>query len=171
MPKALDVLSLAARSTWYWLLLILLGMALEGIALYYQYVLDYWPCVLCIHVRIWILGMILAAIAGLVLRNSRSLCALSHLLVASSAAGLLERSWQLLGTERGTLAGSCTMDSGLPAWFALDRWFPALFKAWEPCGYTPELLFGVTMAEALLLMSAGLLLISILLGILCLRRF
>ncbi|MDH3971388.1 MAG: disulfide bond formation protein B, partial [Gammaproteobacteria bacterium] len=40
-----------------------------------------------------------------------------------------------------------------PSWFALDQWFPAMFKVWEACGYTPELLFGVTMAEALLVLS------------------
>ncbi|MDH3858432.1 MAG: hypothetical protein OEV07_10590 [Gammaproteobacteria bacterium] len=30
----------------YWVGLILIGIALEGVALYYQYVLDEWPCVL-----------------------------------------------------------------------------------------------------------------------------
>jgi disulfide bond formation protein DsbB len=85
--------------------------------------------------------------------------------------GMLERSWQLLGTERGWIFGSCNMDAGLPAWFALDRWFPAVFEVKDACGYTPELLFGVTMAEALLLFSltltllaAGLMVISLLPG-------
>jgi len=33
------------------------------------------------------------------------------------------------------------MESGLSGWFALDEWMPLVFKVWEPCGYTPELLF------------------------------
>ena len=49
---------------------------------------------------------------------------------------------------------------GLPKWLALEEWFPSMFKVWEACGYTPELLFGITMAEALLVMSASMVLIS-----------
>ena len=109
---------------WYWLLLIVLGLLLEGVALFYQYVLDYGPCVLCIHARIWVLGFILAAVLGLFVRKSAVLRIISHALTVGMAAGLLERSWKALGVERGTVEGSCSMDSGLPYWFALDEWFP-----------------------------------------------
>jgi disulfide bond formation protein DsbB len=57
------------------------------------------------------------------------------------------------------------MDSGLPGWFALDVWFPKLFKVWEPCGYTPELLFGVTMAEGLVLFSVTMVAVSVTLAV------
>ena len=43
----------------YWAAMIVIGTALEAAALYYQYVLDEWPCVLCIHVRIWVMACIL----------------------------------------------------------------------------------------------------------------
>ena len=75
--------------------------------------------------------------------------------------GLLERSYQLLGVERGFIMGDCSMNSGLPAWFALDKWLPSVFKVWEPCGYTPEILFGVTMAEALMFISILLILTTV----------
>ena len=52
------------------------------------------------------------------------------------------------------------MTLGLPSWFALDEWFPVLFGVWEACGDTPELLFGITMAEALIVLSWVLLLSS-----------
>jgi disulfide bond formation protein DsbB len=35
-----------------------------------------------------------------------------------------------------------------------------LFKVWEACGYTPELLFGITMAEGLVVISAVLVLLT-----------
>jgi len=35
----------------------------------------------------------------------------------------------------------------------------------EPCGYTPELLFGVTMAEALVVFSIGLLALGVVMTI------
>jgi disulfide bond formation protein DsbB len=57
------------------------------------------------------------------------------------------------------------MESGLPDWFALDVWFPKLFKVWEPCGYTPELLFGITMAEGLLVFSVVMVLVTVTLTI------
>lgn len=141
----------------YWSALVLLALAMEGIALFYQYRLEYWPCVLCIHVRVWLLGLMVAGGVGLLMRHRRWSLVLAHSLVVVVAAGMLERSLKLLGTERGTLEGSCAMESGLPAWFALDKWFPALFQVMEPCGYTPELLFGITMAEALVVFSAALL--------------
>jgi len=119
-----------SKSARYWLLLVLVGLSFEGVALYYQYVLEEMPCVLCIQVRIWVMALIFIAI------------------------GLLERSYQLLGTERGFTFSDCGMDLGMPAWFALDVWFPALFQVQTSCGYTPELLFGITMAEALIVVSA-----------------
>lgn len=166
----LDKLTWLGRSSWYWLSLVLLGLVFESVALFYQYVLDYWPCVLCIHVRIWVLGLILVAVTGFLVRHTWSLRLVSHLLVTTVAAGLLERSWQLLGTERGFIVGSCAMESGLPAWFALDDWFPAVFKVWEACGYTPELLFGVTMAEALLTVSGVLFLIGLTMSLVTVAR-
>ncbi|MEN8171008.1 MAG: disulfide bond formation protein B [Pseudomonadota bacterium] len=156
-------------SGWYWLGLLLLGLSMEGVALLYQYRWDYPPCVLCIHVRIWVLGMIAVAALALWLRRYPYWCAGLHGMVALLMAGMLERSWQLLGTERGWIFGSCNMDAGLPDWFALDRWFPAVFEVKEACGYTPELLFGITMAEGLLLFSASLVLFALLLAMAQLR--
>ncbi len=156
----LNILAATARSSGYWLSLIALGVMLESVALFYQYKLDYYPCVVCIHVRIWVMAFILIAVIAVFLRRSWSLRSLMHALLTFIMAVLLERSWNLLGVERGTIEGSCSMESGLPGWFALDTWFPAMFKIWEPCGYTPELMFGVTMAEALLVLFSGLLLVS-----------
>ncbi|TCK17930.1 disulfide bond formation protein DsbB [Thiogranum longum] len=155
-----DRLYRIARSAPYWVALALLALAMEGVALFYQYKLEYWPCVLCIHVRVWLLGLVVAGALGLLVRRQRWMLVLAHLLVVVVAGGMLERSLKLLGTERGTIEGSCAMESGLPAWFALDKWFPSVFQVMEPCGYTPELLFGITMAEALVVFSVGLLVLG-----------
>jgi len=157
----LNRLGTIGAGAWYWLAILATGLSLEAVALYYQYALDYYPCVLCIHVRIWVLGFVLAAMLALFVRSFRYLRTLMHGLTVVLSLGLLERAWMLLGIERGTVEGSCSFDSGLPAWFALDQWFPALFKVWEACGYTPELLFGITMAESLVLLGAATLLVSV----------
>ena len=161
----LDKIFSLSQSIWYWLLLIIVGIASEGIALFYQYALDVRPCVLCIHTRIWILGLIIVASLALLIRRSGKLVVVAHALTTLIMAGLLERSYQLLGTERGWVFGSCDFDLGLPKWLALEEWFPSMFKVWEACGYTPELLFGITMAEALLVMSASMVLISFVLTV------
>ena len=161
-----DRLYRIAIGTPYWAALVLLALALESVALFFQYQLDYGPCVMCIHVRVWLLGLILAGVIGLLVRHLRGLLVLAQVLVMVVGAGILERSLKLLGTERGTLEGSsCGMESGLPVWFALDQWFPSMFQAMEPCGYTPVLPFGVTMAEALVVFSGGLLVLGVVMTI------
>lgn len=151
----------------YWLGLLILVLLLEGVALFYQYRLDYWPCVLCIHVRIWLAALGLVALAMLVLRRAP---VAGHLATGVIGVGLLERSWLLLGTERGFIEDAgCGMDLGLPAWLALDDWLPWLFEVQTSCGYTPELLFGITMAEALLAFSALLTLAGVTLAVATVR--
>ena len=85
---------------------------------------------------------------------------LAHLSVVFIAVSLTERSYQLLGTERGFVFSDCGFDLGLPAWFAIEEWLPWLFRVETSCGYTPEIVFDITMAEALMVMSVGLLLLS-----------
>lgn len=149
-----------ARSKFYWAALIGLGLMMEAVALFYQYTLDYLPCVLCIHVRIWIMGFMLVAAATLVLQRYTYTSMIGHLLSTGMMFGGLERSWYMLGIERGTVFGSCSLESGLPVWFQLDQWFPVMFKVWETCGYTPLLLFKVSMAEALTVMFSIMLILS-----------
>ncbi len=145
---------------YYWAGLIIFSLALEASALFYQYVLDYLPCVLCIHVRVYLLGLILVSILGFLTTKNRFAKLLAHSLSLAIFIGLAERSYQLLGTERGFVFGECNMELGLPAWLALDQWLPSVFQVHTSCGYTPELLFGITMAEALMLISSVLVIVG-----------
>jgi len=156
---------ITGRHRFYWLALLVLGVAFEAVALIYQYALDFQPCVLCIHVRLWVMLMILVTAVGYLVVEKPLLNGLAHILMAGVMAGMLERSWVLLGTERGFVISSCNFDLGLPAWFAPDKWLPSVFEVQASCGYTPELIFGITMAEALLVVSGCLLLISTALAI------
>lgn len=148
------------RSAWYWGALAVFGVLVLGVALYYQYGRNEWPCLICIHARIWVMALILVALAGYFSRRRWWMNISAHGLVLVVGAGLLERALILLGTERGTLFGECSMQLGLPPWLALDQWFPLLFEVQASCGYTPELPGGVTMAEALVVIGAGLAIIA-----------
>ena len=98
----------------------------------------------------------IVGILGLVLSNNRGGLLAANILALVAAIGFAERSWQTLATERGWIVElACPMDAGLPAWFDLDQWFPAVFGVQASCGRSPEMLFGVTMAEALMAMSVA----------------
>lgn len=156
-----QLLASLSQSRLYWAALALFGIALEGGALYYQYVLDEWPCVVCIQIRIWVMAFVLLAILALFFTRSVAAMRLLHGISIAIMIGLLERSWQVLAIERGWIFGDCEMDLGMPAWFALDKWIPWLFEVQTSCGYTPLVLFEISMAEVLLVISGFLLLSSV----------
>ncbi|MDH3389137.1 MAG: disulfide bond formation protein B [Gammaproteobacteria bacterium] len=144
----------------YWLFLVLLGIALEGAALYYQYVRDEWPCVLCIQVRIWVVAFTLLGLLAIFFTGFKVAMKVFHGISVVIMFGLLERSWRVLAVERGWIFGDCEMDLGMPAWFALDKWFPWIFEVQTSCGYTPLILFDISLAEVLLVFSVFLSIIS-----------
>jgi len=145
----LNVLGKLINSRTWWLSIAIACVLLEGVALYYQYALDYLPCVLCIHVRMLLAALLLISVIAVII-NSRVVRISCQLLSIGTLLVLVERSWKLLAVERGWLIGDCEMTSGLPEWLALESWFPAIFKIHEPCGYTPYILFEISMAELLL---------------------
>ena len=111
----------------YWLVLIGFAVGMELVALYYQYVLDEWPCVVCIHTRIWLMALIIVSVAALLVKRRIIMSLVGHSMVTIIMLGLLDRSWLLLGVERGTIFGSCDMDLVLPVWLDVDKWFPFIF--------------------------------------------
>lgn len=146
-----------------------IGVVMWAVALFYQYVLDAAPCVLCIQVRLWLTAVIVLAVVAAALDNRRWARLPVWLLMLGASIGLAERAWQVLGTEKGWTLGSCSFSTGLPDWFAMDQWFPALFQPLEPCGYTPELIGGVTMGEGLMVVSVLLVLAIVTGGVLALK--
>lgn len=166
----LKILTHTATGRCYWIGLILLGLSLLVVALFYQYALDQLPCVLCVHVRLLITGVVLLAVLALTLLRWRWLVTAAHTINTVLMVILFDRAWVLLGTERGTLIAACDFELGFPPWFAFDKWWPALYQVQTSCGYTPKLLFGVTMAEALTVMSGVLVIVSLVLTLVSLRR-
>jgi len=161
-------LSIFARSRVFWFLVLLVCLVMESVALFYQYVLDYGPCVLCVHVRAWVAGLGLVALLMLIVGGSRAV--LGHLVSLGLTLGLVRSSYQTLGVERGTLVDACSMDAQFPSWLPLHQWLPSMFEPWEPCGYTPMLAFNVSMAEALMVISVLWLLVSLTLLVASFRK-
>jgi disulfide bond formation protein DsbB len=157
MIKFLIELTMQRR---YWLGLLLIGLALESAALYYQYVLEEWPCVICIHIRIWIFGFIVISLIAIFCNRWPAIIRTAHAASMLVMIGFIERSWKVLAVERGWIFGDCDMDAGLPPWFALDQWFPAVFEVQTSCGYTPLILLNISMAEVLMVLSVMLFILA-----------
>ncbi len=149
-----------SQSHWYWLVYIVGALMFLAVALFFQYSLEIAPCAMCIQVRIWISLFIIVSFAGLLTRHHRIMNIIANLSTLLIAVGLTELSYRLLGTERGFIFSDCGLDLGLPAWLAIDEWFPWMYRVETLCGYTPELFFGITMAEMLIVMSALLVLLT-----------
>jgi disulfide bond formation protein DsbB len=129
-------------------------------AMYFQYIREEPPCLMCIQVRILLSLLIIIAVIGLLTRRHPLINVLANISTVLVAVSMSERAYQLLGTERGFVFSDCGFDLGLPAWLALDEWLPWLFRVETTCGYTPEIAFGVTIAESLMVLSILLLVFS-----------
>lgn len=149
-----------SHSHWYWSAYIVAVLVLLTAALYFQFVREELPCLMCIQVRLLVSLLVIVAFTGLFSRHNRAINSIAHLSVVMIAAALTERSYQLLGTERGFVFGDCGFDLGLPGWFAIEDWLPWLYRVETSCGYTPEIIFGITIAESLMVLSVLLLLLS-----------
>jgi disulfide bond formation protein DsbB len=137
----------------YWVSLILLSIILLSTALFFQHGLHQPPCVMCIQMRLWVIALFIAGVSGLLTRDMPVANLVSQAAVLGIGIGMAERAYMLLGTERGFVFADCGFSLGLPEWLALEQWFPALFRVETSCGYTPEILFGITMAESLMVLS------------------
>ncbi len=157
----IDHLKNLSSSRWYWLFYIAGSVSLLAAALYFQFVHEELPCVMCIQVRLLLSLLILVSIAAVLFHAKRTINIAAHLSTIMIFAGLTERSYMLLGTERGFVFADCGFSLGLPTWFAVEDWLPWLYRVETSCGYTPEVIFGITMAEALMVMSVLFLLFSL----------
>lgn len=137
----------------YWLSITAASLTMLVIALYYQYALGEEPCQVCIQARLWVFALLLLSMAIATLPENRHLRLAGNLLALTCTVGLGERAWFLYQLENGIGNGSCEFQLGMPDWFAIDQWFPSLFEVRNLCSFTPEMLFGLSMAEGLLLIS------------------
>jgi len=153
-------LSHILQTRWYWIVLAIAGSALLAVALYYQYVLGDEPCQVCIHARLWVVAFTLIALVMLVTSQHRVLRVVANIGVVVACAGLTERARYLYRLENGIGDGSCQFQLGMPDWFAVDQWMPWLFEVRNLCSFTPEMLFGLSMAESLMGIGALLSLVA-----------
>ena len=148
-----DVMTQSPTMRSLWWAMLILGSGMFAAALYWQYALGEDPCQACIHARLWVVAIALIGALMLALPSNRGTGFGGLVLLLVSSMGLGERSYYLYEIENFRGDGSCQFTLGMPDWFAVDRWFPALFEVRNICSYTPEIAFGISMAEALVVIS------------------
>lgn len=121
-----------------WLLLAVSALGLELAALYFQYVMQFEPCVLCVYERCAVALIFLAGVLGFINPNLRLLRFGGYLLWAGGAIWGLYLSVKHTGIQMGLIkdSASCDFIANFPAWMQLDQWISWVFN---PTGYCEDI--------------------------------
>ena len=147
----LDTLFKFSQSKYFFLAGAAYLLSMEGIALFYQYGLEYYPCALCVQIRAWVTSTIIIAFITSFMVKKFWWRWMGLTLVIALMFGALYTSWYSWGVENGTIVSSCSMGAGFPEFMLLDQWIPWLFRADGFCGQSPMMLLGLSMNEGLLI--------------------
>ncbi len=135
-----------------WWLLAASALALEVAALWFQYMMELDPCVMCIYERVALIGIALAGLVGCVYPAWLLVRLLGYLGWGVSAGWGLMIAIEHVGIQLDeTAALSCEFAPDFPAWARLDEWLPALFL---PTGYCDDIQWqwlSLTMVQWVLL--------------------
>ena len=119
-----------------WLLLGLSAFGLELCALYFQYVMDLAPCIMCVYQRLAICAIIFAGVIGFIGCKSLIMRFIAYVLWATGAIWGLFISLEHVEIQEnaGSLFFSCEFVPNFPTWAPLHEWIPFLFEATGDCG-------------------------------------
>lgn len=140
-----------SRSRFAWALLTLGATLLLLIALFFQYVLGYQPCVMCVYQRAALVVVILAGLLGWLAPRSPVLAASAMLIwLAASADGFLLAREHVGYQLNPSPFNQCSSVAEFPAWLPLDNWLPALFFPTGDCADVDWSLLGWSMPQWLM---------------------
>ncbi len=130
----LDSLYQFSRNRLSWSLLLLVIIALELCALYFQHVMMLAPCVMCIYERVAMFGIALAAVIGLINPKNTFLRLIGLAAwVTSSFKGLLLSLEHVDYQFNPSPFKTCDIFVNFPDWAPLNQWAPWLFEAYGDC--------------------------------------
>lgn len=119
-------------------------------ALFFQYIMDLQPCVMCIEERILILCLSLVSLIIFAINPSLKIVRFIgySLLIAVSIVGFNLTS-EHISIQDGTagLFATCSIYPRVPDWLPLHEWLPALFQPTGDCGDIDWSFFNLSMVE------------------------
>lgn len=152
-----------------WGLLAASVFAFELTGLFFQYVMGLQPCVMCVYERLAFIGILVAALIGLVAPQYKWLRWPAMLLWLYSSVRGLQLSLRHVDYQTNPSPfNTCPLFPDFPSWLPLDHWFPFLFhptgdcavKQWEFLTWEmPQwlvLIFSCYIAVAIFIMACNL---------------
>lgn len=137
-----------AQSRVAWITLFSSALVLESCALYFQYVMQLTPCVMCIYQRLALFGVLFAGALGCIGYRYRLVRLLNIILWGVSAAWGLKLAIELVDMQTNPSPFStCSFLPEFPTWMPLHEWLPSVFMPTGMCTDIPWQLFGVTMGQ------------------------
>lgn len=118
-----------------WGLLFLSALGLELTALYFQYVMDLAPCIMCIYQRTAILGVMVSSAIPLLTNNFMTrFVALLGWGISAIWGLIIAMEHVEIQTAVNPFFASCEIVPNFPSWAPLHEWLPQIFAATGDCG-------------------------------------
>lgn len=146
--QLLSTISTWPAQRWPWLLLGFSALALELVALYFQYGMGLEPCVMCIYQRAAVAGLAVAGFIGAAAPQHtfvRLLALAIWFTAAFWGASIAFEHVQMQDPENFMLAMSCDVYPNFPSWLAIHEWFPSVFEARGTCDSIDWQFLGLSM--------------------------
>ncbi|WP_018984729.1 disulfide bond formation protein DsbB [Salinimonas chungwhensis] len=145
-----------------WFILFLSALALQIVALYFQYGMGLEPCIMCIYQRTAVYGILLSALLVLLKNNG-----VTRLLgfagwVVSAGWGLLIalEHIEILNAKNPFFA-SCEIVPNFPTFMPLHEWLPTIFAAKGDCTENSWQFLAMGMAEWMRVIFAAYLIVFV----------
>lgn len=145
-----------------WGLLFISAVVFELCALFFQHVMGYKPCVMCIYERVAMWGLAGAAIIGYTLPHNSlirwiGLFAWLAAAIKGVTLALQHVQYQMHPSPFST----CDVFVQFPAWAPLNKWIPAMFEAYGDCSEIVWRFLTLSMPQWLVVIFAANIAISI----------
>ncbi|TPH14657.1 disulfide bond formation protein DsbB [Litorilituus lipolyticus] len=140
-----------------WALLALSALGLELCALFFQYIMDLAPCIMCVYQRLAIAAIIVAGLIGSVLHQFALARVIAYALWATGSIWGLIIALEHVEMQSSTasLFFSCEFTPNFPTWAPLHEWLPFLFEATGDCGEISWQFLGYSMPQWMVVVFAA----------------
>jgi len=132
-----------------WQLLAVTALALELAALYFQYVLDLAPCIMCVYQRVALWSIFIGGVIGTIAAQNMIARIISYGFWAVGAIWGLIIAIEHVETQQSEFSFlfSCDIIPNFPSWAPLHEWIPQLFAATGDCGKISWEFLGYSMPQ------------------------
>jgi disulfide bond formation protein DsbB len=145
----MNFISQLATSRRAWLLLATSAFIFELCALYFQYMMNLQPCIMCVYQRLAIFSILFAGVIGYSAPTNAMIRLLAFSLWVIGAIWGLIIALEHVDMQNATFSFmfSCEIIPNFPDWAPLHQWLPMLFEASGDCGDVNWQFLGYSMPE------------------------